>query len=230
MRKKITVTIVSILLIGCTQTPQTTTEQDTPEADDITTNVSQDECLSNPDALEQSQCYFELAMNSKDQNICESMLFGSSEELEEYFELNQIENKKYYDYLFTGRCKNEIEYSYQDAKWALEAGTPPWAEKLLIYTGKAELSGWIIHKPAYVGEAEAHFHVSDDDVQKLPPSLHHRQDYLLMSDINEWTRVGEDIIKNLEAISEAEMATIIVDKAAIAIEGSPALNFVNIVD
>ncbi|MDA1060659.1 MAG: hypothetical protein O3B47_02605 [bacterium] len=218
MLKKISLIVVSVFLIGCTQVQPT----DNETADFI----PQDDCLSNSDLIKQSECYFQLAMENKDQNICKSIKFSSVEEIKEYINSNQIEDHGYYDHLSIGRCKNEIEYSFEDANWKLESGTPPWAEQRLVYMGEAQLSGWIVYQSAYVGEPEAHFHVADEDLLKLPPSLQSRQDYLLMSDISEWTRVQEGVIKSIESRSEAGTVEIIVNKASIAIEGSPALGFV----
>lgn len=184
------------------------------------------ECESNSDPIKQAECYWQTAFEEMDQSICELIPTKSGEEIKTALKSAGQEYEDYYLHLTPDRCKSEFAYSYEDANWAIESGIPPWAELLLIYSGQATLSGWIEYLPAYVGEPEAHFRVADADVKKLPPSLQNHQNYLLLqpgSEVKDWQRLNENAIKELESATESDPATIIVDRAAIAIEGSPAL-------
>lgn len=190
------------------------------------------ECESNSDPIKQAECYWQTAFEKMDQSICDLIPTKSEEEIKTALKAAGQDYEDYYLHLTPQRCQSEFAYSYEDANWGIESGIPPWAEILLVYKGEATLNGWIEYTPAYVGEPEAHFHVADADIKKLPLSLQKRQNYLLLetgSDMKNWQRVSENVIKELESATESDPATIIVNRAAIAIEGSPALRLVEIV-
>lgn len=135
----------------------------------------------------QQDCYWMVAMKTKNQEICD-LIFESDEE-------DPAQDN----------CKNEINYEFEGAKWELEQGFPPYADPLaLIYSGKAELTGWIIYASFYGGEPETRFHVSDEDLKKLPPTMQGHSNYAL--------ETSEEMISQLEKYTEQNPATLVVDK------------------
>lgn len=102
----------------------------------------------------------------------------------------------------------KITYSYSDPD------TPS-------FEGNAVVKGWIIYKPFYVGEPEAHFHVSDESMEFLPEEARYRQDYYLSK---------FDEIEKLEQYSETNPATIRISHISIHMEGSPTMTLVEILE
>lgn len=122
--------------------------------------------------------------------------------------------------------------TFTETPFELVSGTPPIPDPSpLVYKGNVKLSGWIIYKPAYVGEDTAHFRVADEDLDKLPAEVKakHKEFVLVLIDESGEQQVSESVIDEITAASEASSATIIVDGLKWRMEGSPSLNFVKLV-
>ncbi len=98
-------------------------------------------------------------------------------------------------------------------------------EKLTTYEGRVLLEGWVDYVPAYVGEPEAHFHVAENSMSKLPQKLQdlEAENYNLRNNYPE-------IIEKIEAHSEAQPAKILADEIMVYLEGSPYINVVEVVE
>lgn len=122
--------------------------------------------------------------------------------------------------------------TFTETPFELVSGIPPIPDPSpLVYKGNVKLSGWIIYKPAYVGEDTAHFRVADEDLDKLPAEVKakHKEFVLVLIDESGEQQVSESVIDEITAASEASSATIIVDGLKWRMEGSPTLNFVELV-
>lgn len=123
---------------------------------------------------------------------------------------------------------NHITGSFQ-----LIAGKPPIPDPSpLIYLGDVELTGWIVYKSPYAGEEIAHFHVDEASLNKLPEEVRakHQDFRLTIKDVVDRTQpISEELINEIVAASEAKSATILVNELIWTTEGSPSLNFVDII-
>ncbi len=97
--------------------------------------------------------------------------------------------------------------------WTLTSGTPPYADPdPIVYEGNVELTGWVINKPAYVGENVPHFHVLNTDA--LPKDMKNIEFQIYPLDT-----VSQDILKS----TEQNPVTIQATKIKVNMEGSPMM-------
>ena len=99
--------------------------------------------------------------------------------------------------------------SVASSDWKLTSGQEPYADPdPIVYEGRVELTGWIIEKPAYVGEPVPHFHVAD--LSKVPGG---REDYLPQTS-------GENMALLMQSTKE-NPSTVLATKLQVNMEGSP---------
>ncbi|MBD3360564.1 hypothetical protein GF366_02055 [Candidatus Peregrinibacteria bacterium] len=111
-----------------------------------------------------------------------------------------------------------VQQTEEKTSWNLETDNDLGKK----YTGQAQLNGWIIYKDFYVEENVPHFHVSSEDISKLPPEIQDENEYFLDSEV-------KDHISILETYNEENPATIVVDEISIMAEGSPTMHLIEIV-
>ncbi len=100
--------------------------------------------------------------------------------------------------------------------WTLISGTPPYADPdPIIYEGNVTLTGWVINKPAYVGDNVPHFHVSNTDA--LPKDMKNIEFQIYPLDA-----VSQDVLKSTEQNPITTHAT----KIQVNMEGSPMITLV----
>jgi len=122
----------------------------------------------------------------------------------------------------TAETEVEIETVFEEGETVWEKITYSYSDPdTPSFEGNAIVKGWIIYKPFYVGEPEAHFHVSDESMEFLPEEAQYRQDYYLSK---------FDEIEKLEQYSETNPATIRISHISIHMEGSPTMTLVEILE
>lgn len=171
------------------------------------------------------ECFWLFAMDQRDSKICES--------LPEKSQKAKLEVELFSDtinYLTKSNCKNELNFESGDSQWNLIRGIPPIADpRRLYYKGNATIKGWIIKEPRYTEELISFFHISEDSLGKLPPSISYNKlsDFSLIYN-NE--PVSKEILQGLEKYSEKNPATIKIDSIEMIMEGAPAMNLIEIVN
>lgn len=97
--------------------------------------------------------------------------------------------------------------------WTLTSGTPPYADPdPIVYEGNVKLTGWVINKPAYVGDNVPHFHVSNTEA--LPKDMKNIEFQIYPLDT-----VSQQTLKSTEQNPVTVQAT----KIQVNMEGSPMM-------
>jgi hypothetical protein len=134
----------------------------------------------------------------------------------------------------TAETEMEIETVFEEGETVWEKITYSYSDPdTPSFEGNAIMTGWITYKPFYVGEPEAHFHISDESMELLPEEAQYRQDYYL-SKFDELegknTKIPQEYIEKLEEYSETNPATIRISHISIHMEGSPTMTLVEILE
>lgn len=104
-------------------------------------------------------------------------------------------------------------FACSQGDWRLTSGTPPYADPdPLVYEGDVQLTGWLIYQPAYVGEDEPHFHVSN--TEGLPEPVR---------ESNFQIEASENLRAEILQSTEENPITIHATKILVNIEGSPVM-------
>lgn len=136
--------------------------------------------------------------------------------------------------IIAGCAYSEIETVFEEGETVWEKITYSYSDPdTPSFEGNAIVKGWITYKPFYVGEPEAHFHVSDESMELIPEKARIRQDFYLLK-YNEETekneKISENLVKKLEEYSETNPATIQISGIQINMEGSPHMTLVEIIE
>lgn len=168
-------------------------------------------------SAENLECFWNYAMKTDDQALCE------------FLPKIAVENLKNYENKTEINCQNELHYTYEDADWKRGKYNPD----RLSYTGTAVIEGWMIFTTSYVSDISAHFHVSANSIKKLPPSLQHGEDFLVQyKDKNgQWQRLEDkQEMPELFQYNKNNPAKIKITDVFTQMEGSPYIVLKKIID
>lgn len=164
-----------------------------------------------------AECYWLFAMKFKDQNLCE-FLPEQKSNITEYLEHEDYPP----DYALINNCHETIAYENGEANWQLSSGIPPYADpEPLVFEGRAELQGWIVNIPFYVGESEPHFHVADESLKNIPQQF--GRDFYLQD-------LPAETLNQLMQHGENNPATAVVTEIKVLIEGNPIMQLQGILE
>jgi hypothetical protein len=138
----------------------------------------------------ENKCYESIALKLKDRSYCSYMSDNTKK-----------------------GCQNKIFYETEGAVWKLTEGFADTGDMGMKYEGNAELKGWLVYEPFYVGKEEAHFKLTDESKMLLPPIFRDRNFAL--------RNVPENIIEGLKDSSNENLKTIKTTGLTLNQEGSP---------
>lgn len=108
------------------------------------------------DNEQKDKCFWGYAMNLKDVTLCDQITIGQKTKSAPI----NIQN-----------CKEELNYENQGANWKLDSGIP-YITNHILYEGSGKFKGWIVIKKREKSNFDKIlFHVAEEDLNKLPPSL-----------------------------------------------------------
>lgn len=158
-----------------------------------------------------AECIWVFAMKTHDESLCDLVEFEPTDSD---------------DYLDGKTCKQSLSYTYEDASWTLKSGFPPTADPSSIqYEGSAEIRGWIVEEPIYVGEAVEQFKIHPDDAIKLPPSFQSKEVFQIKNYLPEkgYIPAEDEVFTQLREYSQSNPATVKISAVYKTSEGTPAI-------
>lgn len=138
----------------------------------------------------ENKCYESIAIKLKDRSYCSYMSDDIKKE-----------------------CQSKIFYETEGGVWKLVEGFSDTGDMGMRYEGGAELKGWIVYEPFYLGKEEAHFKLTDESKMLLPPIFRDRNFAL--------RNVVEDILNGMKDSSSENPVTIKATGLTLNQEGSP---------
>ncbi|MBI4235104.1 hypothetical protein HY604_02290, partial [Candidatus Peregrinibacteria bacterium] len=155
---------------------------------------------------------------TKDQSLCGFLAANEIKDADSYYENHTKSN-----------CQNELHYTYGDADWRLGQYKPDEP----YYMGSATIEGWMIFTTSYVSGLSAHFHVSPNSIEKLPPSLQNQEDFLVQyrDKDGRWQRLeDESEMPSLFKYSEKNPGKIKITGILRQMEGSPYISLESVIN
>ena len=169
-------------------------------------------------SLNRTQCTWLFAMKTRESDLCKDI------------EYEPIES--YNEHLTEEICEKSLSYEYEDASWKLKSGFPPYADPdNLMYEGSAEIRGWVVMEPVYVGDPIEQLKVHDEDIMKLPVTFQKRGVFQLreLDTQGKYAPAEEEFMSELRNYSEQNPATIKITSVYASMEGTPLVGIEEVV-
>ncbi len=153
-----------------------------------------------------AECYWRLALQEKDQSICENL---DEEATEGVNDKETVYAPLDYN---VSNCKDAISYTADGVEWNI---TSVDVEGRISYSGNAIIEGWVDYKTYYGDEGIPVFHVAD--MTKLPPTIRSSDHFIQMDgvELKQYEHIPAELLEKLKDYDENNMATLSVNGISV---------------